>query len=106
MKGLTMSRKKRCTYSAEFKRNAIALSKEPDKNPSIVEQSLGIPNGLVSKWRRQEYNKGSLAFPGKGIEALTADQKRIVELEKQLRDADMEREILKKALHIFSKASK
>lgn len=101
-----MSSKKRRTYSADFKKNAISLSKEPDKNPSMVEHSLGIPNGLVSKWRRQEYNKGSLAFPGKGVEALTADQKRIVELEKQLKDADMEREILKKALHIFSRASK
>ncbi len=49
---------------------------------------------------------GNLAFPGNGIEALTPDQKRIRELEKKLKDVEIDREILKKALAIFSKAPK
>jgi transposase len=42
--------------------------------------------------------EGELAFPGNGIEPLSSDQKRIRDLEKQLADVEMDREILKKAL--------
>jgi len=38
--------------------------------------------------------------------ALTPEQKRIRELEKKLKDAEMERDILKKAMAIFSRTSK
>ena len=37
---------------------------------------------------------------------ITEEQKKIRDLEKRLRDAEMERDILKKAMHIFSKTSK
>ena len=47
-------------------------------------------------------NEGLLAFPGKGIEALSVDQKKIRELEKQLKDVEIDREILKKTLTILS----
>jgi transposase-like protein len=45
-------------------------------------------------------------FPGNGREALTPQQQKIRELEKRLKDAEMERDILKKAMAIFSRASK
>jgi len=101
-----MSGSKRRRYDAEFKRNAISLAEEPGRNAHTVEQSLGIPNGMIGKWRRQLSKDGLLAFPGNGIESLTPDQKRIRELEKKLRDAEMDRDILKKALAIFSEAPK
>ena len=101
-----MIEKKRRRYDSEFKRNAIALSEEPGRSAHSVEQSLGIANGMIGKWKRQLSQNGDLAFPGNGIEALTPDQKKIRELEKQLRDAEMDRDILKKALAIFSKAPK
>jgi transposase len=47
-----------------------------------------------------------VAFPGNGNEALTLEQKRIKELEKALRDTEMERDILKKAVGIFSRMPK
>lgn len=99
-----MSKKRRRRYDAEFKRNAIALANEPGRTNHSVEQSLGISQGLISKWQQQIENDGELAFPGNGIEALTPDQKRIRELEKKLKDVEMDRAILKKALAIFSKA--
>ena len=101
-----MSGSKKRRYDAEFKRNAISLAEEPGRSTHSVEQSLGIPNGMIGKWRLQLSKDGPLAFPGNGIEALTPDQKRIWELEKKLRDAEMDREILKKALAIFSEAPK
>jgi transposase-like protein len=101
-----MNEKKRRRYDAEFKRNAIALSEEPGRTAHSVEQSLGIANGLIGNWKRQLSTNGSLAFPGNGIEALTPDQRKIRDLEKQLYDAEMDRDILKKALAIFSKTPK
>ena len=61
---------------------------------------------MIGKWRRQISRDGTLAFPGNGVEAMAPDQKRISELEKKLRDAEMDRDILKKALAIFSETPK
>ena len=59
------------------------------------------------RWRREyQMAKGKPVFPVNGVEALTDEQKRIRELEKELRDTQMERDILKKAMAIFSKAPK
>lgn len=49
---------------------------------------------------------GELAFPGNEKMALIADHERIRELEKKLKDKEMERDILKIAVAIFSKTSK
>ena len=101
-----MSTEKRRRYDAEFKRNAVAMANEPERNANSVEQALGIGQGLIRRWQRQMEKDGELAFPGNGIEALTPEQKRIRELEKKLQDVEMDRDILKKALAIFSKAPK
>ena len=101
-----MSEQKRRRYDADFKKNAVALAKEPGRSISEVEQSLGITHGIIYRWQKQLNAQGSLAFPGNGIEALTPEQKKIRELEKQLRDSEIEREILKKAVAIFSKTPK
>lgn len=98
-----MSKGSRRRYDAEFKRNAIALANEPGRTAHSVEQSLGIGQGLIGRWRKQMEKDGELAFPGNGVEPLTPDQKRIRELEKKLADVEMDRAILKKALAIFSK---
>jgi len=67
---------------------------------------LGINSDLIYRWRRQQLDNGELAFPGHGKMALTQEQKRIRELEKKLKDTEMERDILKKAMAIFSRTSK
>lgn len=58
---------------------------------------------LIYQWRQRFSNLGEIAFPGNGVPALTSDQKRIRELEKQLKDTEQERDILKKAMAIFSR---
>ncbi len=51
-----------------------------------------------------EFGKNS--FPGKGIPKLTDDQKEIANLKKRLKDIELENEILKKAVSIFSTSDK
>jgi len=50
----------------------------------------------------QQYDKNS--FPGKGKPKMTDLERENAELKKELRDAKMERDILKKAVSIFSKS--
>ena len=93
-------------YDPDFKRTAVLLSDEPGRTVIEVADNLGISKHLLYKWRREFRLKEGLAFPGHGREALTEQEKRIRELVKKLRDAEMERDILKKAMAIFSRAPK
>ena len=98
---------KRRKYDRDFKRNAVLLCSEPGRTVSKVAENLGIVKDLLYRWRR-EYHlaDGKPVFTGNGVEALTDEQKRIRELEKQLRETEIEWDILKKAMAIFSKAPK
>ena len=93
----------RRSYSNEFKRNAVALSEHPGRQVSEVAEKLGITEQILTRWRREQRRKGELSFPGNGRQAFNEEQTRIRELEKQLRDVEMERNILKKAVAIFSR---
>ena len=84
-------------YDRDFKISAVKMVTEGGQKSSEVARSLGIhPNQLYS-WKRKFSNNGEKAFPGKGH--LTE----ISALRKQLRDVEMERDILKKVVGIFSK---
>ena len=98
-------KQERKIYDAAFKVKAVELSNERS-NLSELARELGIKVSLLYKWRKdyQEYGEGS--FPGKGNLKLTPEQECIHELEKKLKDAEMERDILKKAISIFSKSGR
>ena len=101
-----MSVQKRRGYDSEFKRNAVQLTEEPGRTVVGIAENLGIGKDLIYRWRREQRSQNELAFPGKGREGLTHQQQRIRDLEKKLKDAEMERDILKKAMAIFSRAPK
>jgi len=101
-----MSVQNRRKYDPEFKKNAVRLTEEPGRTVPEVAEKLGVNSDLIYRWRRHQLNNGELAFPGHGKMALTQDQKRIRELEKKLKDTEMERDILKKTMAIFSRTSK
>jgi len=94
-----MSREKR-NYTVEFKENAVELSYA---RGSVVEicRELDIPTSVSSRWRRESDTYGRNSFPGKGNPELTDVQLVIVALKKRSRDAELERDILKKAIAIF-----
>ena len=100
-----MSVQQRRKYDPDFKRNSVQLTEEPGRTVTDVAENLGISKDLLYRWRRAQRVNKDLAFPGNGREALTAQQQKIRELEKRLKNAEMERDILKKAMAIFSRAS-
>jgi transposase len=75
-------------------------------NISDLAKELGVTAPQLYKWRKefQEFGEGS--FPKKGNLKLTPKQEKIHKLEKRLKDAELERDILKKAIDIFSKNSR
>ncbi len=102
-----MNIKTRRKYDRDFKRNAVLLCSEPGRTVAEVADNLGVSKDLLYRWRREYHmSNGKPAFPGNGVEALTDEQKRIRDLEKKLRETEMERDILKKAMAIFSRAPK
>ena len=101
-----MSVQRRRKYDPDFKRNAVQLSGEPGRTVAEVAENLGIAKDLLYRWRREHQAREGLAFPGQGREALNPQEQKIRELEKKLKDTEMERDILKKAMAIFSRAPK
>lgn len=92
-------------YDKSFKERTVRLSFDRG-NISQVAKELGISDSQLGKWRRDYEKYGNNSFPGRGNERLTDDDRRIKELEKQLRDRELDLEILKKAIVFFSRADK
>ncbi len=86
-------------FDKNFKISAVKMVTEEGQKASEVARSLGIhPNQLYS-WKKKFSDNGEKAFVGKGrLTEMSA-------LRKQLREVEMERDILKKAVGIFSKTT-
>ncbi|MBE0689099.1 MAG: IS3 family transposase [Anaerolineae bacterium] len=92
---------KRRTYTKEFKLEAMRLYESSDKSVAQIEQELGITRGLLDKWRARYRQREAQAFPGKGHRSeLEAELHR---LRRELEVTRQERDILKKALQVFSR---
>jgi transposase len=94
--------KKRRKYDGEFKQMVVELSYNRESIPALAEE-LDIRPDLINRWRREALANLGASFPGQGNKTLTEEQKEIARLKKELRDAEIERDILKKAVSIFSK---
>ena len=94
-------------YDEEFKRNAVELCRTSGKSVSQVAQDLGINSSMLGRWRREQTKYGDRAFPGVGnLRPGTDLEEENRRLRKELAIAQEERDILKKAMAIFSKATK
>lgn len=90
-------------YDSEFKSMAIELAINRDNNTEVANE-LGIAPDLIRRWRREFTKSPTSSFPGNGNINLTPEGKEIHELKKKLRDTEIERDILKKVVGIFSKS--
>lgn len=95
-------KKKRRTYDKEFKVMAVNLC-QSGKPAKEVAQELGVRRELINRWKREYEANGDNSFSGNGNEQLTEEQAEIARLKKDLEEAQQERDILKKAVNIFSR---
>lgn len=98
-----MCPQKRKRYDQQFKTEAVKLVLG-GRSLHDVARSLGIHPNMLTRWKRQYLQDPENSFPGKGNQK--PDDKEYKELLKKLDEVTEERDILKKALAVFSKHSK
>ena len=96
--------KKQQKYSKEFKLETIELAQTSGKKDSQLERELGLSRGCLYNWRKEVERDGAQAFPGKG--RLKPDDEYVRGLERELAIVQQERDILKKALAIFTRSQR
>lgn len=91
-------------FTKEFKQEAVRLALKGDGPIKGVAQEIGVHPNILYKWVREHKAEPAQAFPGKG--RLKADEEEIARLKRDYERVKMERDILKKAMAIFSQPQK
>ena len=99
-----MNQRKTRTYDKEFKLNAVNLCLTSNRGYSEIAKDLGVPVSTLHSWVESHQKDGKEAFPGKGY--LKPSDAEFAQLRKELAIVREERDILKKALGIFSSLRK
>ena len=96
-------KKERRRFTRDFKLNAVELSYS---RSNIVElaNELNVRPELLYRWRSELASYQGKSFPGNGKQIMTKEESQLAQLKKELSEMRMERDILKKAVGIFSKS--
>jgi len=100
-----MTRKPRQTFSPEFKREAVLLLEQGDKESSQLARELGVWRNQLYKWQKEIDTHGEAAFPGQGGRPKKISNDETALLKAELKKLREENEILKKAAIYFAKES-
>ena len=93
-------RRTRRTYTREFKIEAVRQFQQGNRRVSELARELEIDRKQLKRWADQFEQEQEEAFPGKGhLKPQDEEVRRLKRENERLRE---EREILKKALAIFS----
>ena len=95
-----MSKRTIRKYDKEFKLNAVKLYLEGNHSFPQLSQELGVPSATLAGWVSNHKQEGSNAFPGKGHPKQGDEEMK--HLRKENECLRRQRDILKKALAIFS----
>jgi transposase len=91
-------------FDASFKREAVRLAETSGKRDRVIERELGLYQGAIRHWREDLSSDPATAFPGTGH--MKPMEEEVRHLRRELDIAREERDILKKAVAIFTKAPK
>ena len=94
-------KKAKRVYSESFKEKAVSLSYQRENIKELADE-LGVQVQRIYKWRastRKQVNLKSITNS-----KLQEELPEVKRLKKELKNAQLELEILKKAVHIFSKS--
>ena len=93
-----MANEPRRQYTEEFKREAVELVKNSGKSQAQIARELGINEQNISRWKQKYEQINDLD------ETQTVSKEDYKALQAELRRVTEERDILKKALNIFSRS--
>jgi transposase-like protein len=96
------SKKNRRKFDRQFKVDAVRLLAESGKPVTEVARDLGVRDTVLHRWKR-ELAPGPDGKPSAGPLGKTPEQRELEDLKKKLAQVEEEREILKKAMAVFSR---
>lgn len=97
------SQKSRRKYDASFKTEVINMIASGRSVPDIS-RSLGIGENIIYRWRREALGSTEATVPQASTTAPSqVSLSEHLALQKRLRELELERDILKKAVGIFSR---
>ncbi len=91
-------------YTREFKEEAVRLAQTSGKPITQIAREMGISDSSMHGWRKELAQHGEEAFPGSGHQTSLEEENR--RLKRELERVQQERDILKKAVSIFSRESR
>ena len=100
-----MSKKTRKIFSPEYKREAVRLLEQSDKDAAQLARELGVRRNQLYKWQQEVQRYGEQAFPGHGKRARSQAIDETVALKAENKKLREENEILKKAALYFARES-
>jgi transposase len=92
---------RRRRYDKQFKLDALRAVEASDRSVASVARDLGIHPNVLYKWREQFLADPNDSFPGKG--KLKPEDEELRKLRRENEVLKEERDILKKALAVFSR---
>jgi transposase len=95
------ARRTRHRYDKEFKADAVRMVLEGKRSSAELARELGIDRSVLNRWIRELTESGDGAFPGHG--KLSPQDEEIRRLKRELERVTEERDILKKAMGVFSR---
>jgi transposase len=96
-------KRERTTYSREFRIKAVELSNERGALASVA-QELNISRDNLKRWKK-EYSQGKFNTDVT-TRVKSQSELELIKLKKELQEIRLERDILKKAVSIFSKSDR
>ena len=88
-------------FTAEYKREAVAMLDVPGVTVSQIAADLGIGANVLGRWRRELCHAPTPAFVGNG----RARDEELSQLRRELARITKERDFLREAAAFFAKAS-
>lgn len=98
--------KLRKQYTKSEKLEIVSISLEENQRVKDIAERYEVSENTLYNWRRIYLKNKEASFPGKGNKTMNESERKIDELEKELKETKLERDILKKAVGIFSKSDR
>jgi transposase len=96
-----VTKRRRRSFSPEFKREIVALCQLPDNTVASVSKEYDLTETAVRRWVHQADVDAGVK-PG----VTTTETEELARLRKQLRDVTEERDILARAVGFFAKGTR
>lgn len=89
-------------FSAEYKREAVAMLDSPGVTVNQIAAELGIGAAMLGRWRREMQQEPERAFSGQG----RPRDEEVGHLRRELARVTKERDFLREAATFFARASR